>query len=33
MRPDPALKAFVDQRLHLMKENGEFDALYAKWFR
>ena len=33
MPPDPALKAFVDQWLHLMKENGEFDALYAKWFR
>jgi cyclohexadienyl dehydratase len=33
MVPDPALKAFVDQWLHLMKEDGEFDALYAKWFR
>jgi cyclohexadienyl dehydratase len=33
MPPDPPLKAFVDQWLHLMKENGEFDALYAKWFR
>ena len=33
MAPDPALKAFVDQWLHLMKENGEFDALCAKRFR
>jgi cyclohexadienyl dehydratase len=33
MAPDPALKAFVDQWLHLMKEDGEFDALYARWFR
>jgi cyclohexadienyl dehydratase len=33
MAPDPALKAFVDQWLHLMKEDGEFDALYANWFR
>lgn len=33
MPPDPALKAFVDQWLHLTKENGDFDALYAKWFR
>ena len=32
MPPDPALKAFVDQWLHFMKEDGEFDALYAKWF-
>ena len=30
---DPALKAFVDQWLHLAKEDGEFDAVYAKWFR
>jgi cyclohexadienyl dehydratase len=33
MPPDPALKAFVDQWLHLAKETGEFDALYTKWFR
>jgi cyclohexadienyl dehydratase len=33
MVPDPALKAFVDQWLHLMQEDGEFDALYGKWFR
>jgi cyclohexadienyl dehydratase len=31
--PDPAFKAFVDQRLHLAREDGEFDALYARWFR
>jgi len=33
MSPDPALKAFVDQWLHLAREDGEFDAVYAKWFR
>jgi cyclohexadienyl dehydratase len=33
MPPDPAFKAFVDQWLHLMQEDGEFDALFAKWFR
>jgi len=33
MAPDPALKAFVDQWLHLAIEDGEFDALFAKWFR
>jgi cyclohexadienyl dehydratase len=33
MPPDPVLKAFVDQWLHLAMENGEFDALYRKWFR
>jgi cyclohexadienyl dehydratase len=33
MPPDPAFKAFVDQWLHLMQEDGEFDALVAKWFR
>jgi cyclohexadienyl dehydratase len=33
MPPDPALKAFVDQWLHLAKEDGEFNALYDKWFR
>jgi cyclohexadienyl dehydratase len=31
--PDPAFKAFVDQWLHLAREEGEFDALYARWFR
>ena len=29
---DPALKAFVDQWLHLSMENGSFAAIYAKWF-
>lgn len=33
MVPDPALKAFVDQWQHLAMEDGEFDALYTKWFR
>jgi ABC-type amino acid transport substrate-binding protein len=33
MPPDPAFKAFVDQWLHLTQEDGEFDALFAKWFR
>jgi cyclohexadienyl dehydratase len=33
MPPDPALKAFVDQWLHLMHEDGEFGALFATWFR
>jgi cyclohexadienyl dehydratase len=32
MPRDPALKAFVDQWLHLMMENGAFAAIYAKWF-
>jgi cyclohexadienyl dehydratase len=33
MAQDPALKAFVDQWLHIMKENGQFDAIAAKWLR
>ena len=33
MAPDPALKAFVDQWLHVMKEDGALDALAAKWLR
>jgi cyclohexadienyl dehydratase len=33
MAPDPALKAFVDQWLHLAIETGEFDRLSAKWLR
>ena len=33
MAPDPALKAFVDQWLHIEKETGAFDALAAKWLR
>ena len=32
MAPDPALKAFVDQWLHLSMETGAFAAIYAKWF-
>ena len=32
MAPDPALKAFVDQWLHLSMENGSFAAIYSKWF-
>lgn len=32
MPRDPALKAFVDQWLHLSMENGSFAAVYAKWF-
>ena len=32
LAPDPALKAFVDQWLHLSMENGAFAAVYAKWF-
>jgi cyclohexadienyl dehydratase len=33
MAPDPALKAFVDQWLHILKEDGAFDAISAKWLR
>jgi cyclohexadienyl dehydratase len=33
MAPDPALKGFVDQWLHLAIETGEFAAIYAKWFQ
>jgi cyclohexadienyl dehydratase len=33
MAPDPALKAFVDQWLHIAREDGEFDAVYSKWLR
>jgi len=33
MPPDPALKAFVDQWLRLMKEDGRFEALAAKWLQ
>jgi cyclohexadienyl dehydratase len=32
MARDEALKAFVDQWLHLSIENGAFAAVYAKWF-
>ncbi len=33
MAPDPALKAFVDQWLHIMTETGSLDTLAAKWLR
>jgi cyclohexadienyl dehydratase len=33
MVPDPTLKAFVDQWLHLTIEDGEFDQLADKWLR
>jgi cyclohexadienyl dehydratase len=32
MPQDSALKAFVDQWLHLTMESGAFAVLYAKWF-
>jgi cyclohexadienyl dehydratase len=32
MARDEALKAFVDQWLHMAMENGAFAATYAKWF-
>lgn len=32
MAPDPRLKAFVDQWLHMSMENGAFAAIYSKWF-
>ncbi|WP_158813567.1 transporter substrate-binding domain-containing protein [Methylocapsa sp. S129] len=32
MPRDAALKAFVDQWLHLSMENGAFAAVYSKWF-
>jgi len=30
---DPALKAFVDQWLHIAKESGAYQAIYAKWLQ
>ena len=33
MPPDSALKAFVDQWLHMAIEDGDFDRLAAKWLR
>ena len=30
---DQALKAFVDQWLHLTKERGALDALAARWLQ
>ena len=32
MPRDPALKAFVDQWLHIMMEDGSFGRIYASWF-
>jgi cyclohexadienyl dehydratase len=29
---DPALDGFLDQWLHIIRENGTFGAIYAKWF-
>lgn len=32
MQRDPALKAFVDQWLHIAQEDGSFRKIYAAWF-
>ena len=32
MQRDPALKAFVDQWLHIAMEDGSFRKIYAVWF-
>jgi cyclohexadienyl dehydratase len=32
LKPDPALKAFVDQWLHISMEDGSFRKLYSAWF-
>jgi cyclohexadienyl dehydratase len=32
MQRDMALKAFVDQWLHISRETGELKAIYTKWF-
>ncbi len=32
LQRDPALKAFVDQWLHLSMEDGTFKKIYAAWF-
>jgi len=29
---DPALDGFLDQWLHLARENGTYATIYAKWF-
>ena len=29
---DQPLRAFVDEWLHMTKENGSYDAIYARWF-
>jgi cyclohexadienyl dehydratase len=33
MSRDPALKAFVDQWLHIAKETGIYKSIYAKWLQ
>ena len=33
MAPDPALKAFVDQWLHIIAENGTFNSIYSRWLQ
>jgi cyclohexadienyl dehydratase len=32
LKPDPALKAFVDQWLHISMEDGSFRKIYSAWF-
>ncbi|WP_441520811.1 transporter substrate-binding domain-containing protein [Bradyrhizobium sp. 2TAF24] len=32
LQRDVALKAFVDQWLHIIRENGSYQATYDKWF-
>jgi cyclohexadienyl dehydratase len=32
LQRDPALKAFVDQWLHIMTEDGGYKKIYAAWF-
>jgi cyclohexadienyl dehydratase len=32
LQRDPALKAFVDQWLHIMMEDGSFGRIYRAWF-
>jgi cyclohexadienyl dehydratase len=32
MQRDPALKAFVDQWLHIATEDGTYQKIYAAWF-
>jgi cyclohexadienyl dehydratase len=32
MQRDPALKAFVDQWLHIAYEDGSYQKIYAAWF-
>jgi cyclohexadienyl dehydratase len=33
LQRDVALKAFVDQWLHIAKENGSFQSVYNRWFQ